>query len=201
MKEKLFGIIVLVIMSACSFAQSVSANTYSGSGRKPPRQLSERQLSVMRQVLPMIPSSENRIEILALMMVESNLTLNAVSRTGDYGVMQVNCRIWRDRLRTELGIQNCEQELMDPEPAIRAGVYVLNRFRRYRRCRGSNVFACYNGGQGWRSRAEACQAACPDDACRRRCWRPSRYADSVRRHIRFLNRNYSDYVNEVLHKK
>lgn len=176
------------------------AQTYSGSGRKPPRQLSERQLSVLREVVTMIPSSENRTELLALMMVESNLTPGAVSRTGDYGIMQVNCRIWRQRLKTELGIENCEEELMNPAVSIRAGVYVLNRFRRYRRCRGSNVYACYNGGQNWRGRAEACQAACQDDTCRRRCWRPARYADSVRRHIRFLNRNYNEQINQVLRK-
>ena len=193
-KEKLFGIILLSVIAACSFVQNVAAQPYSGSGRNPPKQLSERQLSVLKEVVPLIPSSENKIELIALMMVESNLTPTAVSRTGDFGVTQVNCRIWRKRLKTELGIQDCEKELMKIDVAITAGVYVLNRFKRFRRCRGSNVYACYNGGQNWKTRAEACQAACQDDTCKRKCWRPSRYANSVRKHIRFLKRKYSDYI-------
>lgn len=201
MEKRVLRIVPLLLLFACSYTQEVKAQTYSGSGRRPPSQLSERQLTVLSEVVDMIPSSENRTEILALIMVESNLTTTAVSRTGDYGIMQVNCRIWRDRLRTELGIQNCEQELMNPRTGIRAGVYVLNRFRRYRRCQGSNVYACYNGGQSWRGRAERCQAACQEDACRRRCWRPARYADSVRRHVRFLTRKYSDRIREVLQQK
>lgn len=201
MKERSFYIVTLFAFIACTYTQTVEAQTYSGSGRRPPTQLSERQLSVLTEVVKMIPSSENRVNILALIMVESNLTPTAVSRTGDYGLMQVNCRIWRDALREDLGIENCEEDMMDMQTSIRSGVYVLNRFRRYRRCRGANVYACYNGGQNWKGRATRCQEACQDDACRRRCWRPARYSDSVRRHIRFLNRKYATYIEEVLHQQ
>ena len=201
MKKISFSAVVLLTFLACTYTQNVGAQTYSGSGRKPPAILNEKQLSVLQEVVGMIPASENKTNILALIMVESNLTPAAVSRTGDYGLMQVNCRIWRAKLKKDLGIQDCEKEMMDMETSIRAGVYVLNKFRKYRRCRGSKVYACYNGGQNWQGRAESCQAACQDDTCRRRCWRPARYADSVRRHIRFLDRKYSKHIEKVLREQ
>ena len=196
------NISLLTLLLSCSYTTEVQANKYSGSGRKPPRQLSERQLEVTRQVIPLIPVEESAINVIALMMVESALTPTAVSHTGDYGIMQVNCRIWRDSLKEDLGIENCEEDLMDPVNGVKAGVYVLNRFKKYRQCRGHRVYACYNGGQGWKRRAEQCQAACEDDACKRKCWRPARYGDSVRRHIRFLKRKYKQFIeDEVLRRK
>ena len=195
MKRPKIVVSVLILFSSLLFVlYSAHAQNYSGSGRRPPRQLSERQLQMLDRVKVLIPATENRFEILALIMVESNLTSTAISHTGDYGLMQVNCRIWRERLRAEFQIQNCEEELLDVPTNLRIGIYILNRFKRYKQCRGSRVYACYNGGQSWRRRAERCEASCGDDACKRRCWRPARYQDSVRRHIRFLRRNYSERI-------
>lgn len=194
-KQKLVPL--FLVLSGCLYLVPANAQTYSGSGRRPPNQLTENQLTMLDHVNRQIPATEDRFEILAIILVESNLNHEAVSRTGDYGLMQVNCRIWRQTLLREFEIHDCEAEMMSVQTSLMAGIYILNRFKRYRRCRGSRVYACYNGGQNWRGRAENCEAACADDACKRRCWRPMRYSDSVRRHIRFLRRNYADRIQNI----
>ena len=192
-------IAILSFMFAFVSCVSVYAQParYSGSGRNPPRSLSEERLLVMDRIIGVLPEEEDPYEIIGLILVESMLTQNAISRTGDYGFMQINCRVWRDWLRTNMDIQNCEEEILHFPTNIEAGVRVLNIFKRHRNCRGSNVYACYNGGPRWRSRAQRREAECEDDACRRRVWRPQRYQSSVLKHIRFLRRTYSERIDRV----
>jgi len=58
--------------------------------------------------------------VLALMDRESDYTASAISKTNDYGIMQIN-RINHDWLTEELGIT----DFLDPEQNIRCGVYML----------------------------------------------------------------------------
>lgn len=58
--------------------------------------------------------------VLALMDRESDYTASAISKTNDYGIMQIN-RINHEWLTEELGIT----DFLDPEQNIRCGVYIL----------------------------------------------------------------------------
>lgn len=58
--------------------------------------------------------------VLALMDRESDYTASAISKTNDYGIMQIN-RINHEWLTEELGIT----DFLDPEQNIRCGVYML----------------------------------------------------------------------------
>jgi soluble lytic murein transglycosylase-like protein len=184
-------------MITCSLAY---AQNYSGSGRKPPKKLSDRQRLVVKEIVKHIPDGVDPFEILAIGIVESNLTPRAVSHTGDYGVIQVNCRIHRKRLKREFGVVNCEKEMLHIPVNVKAGIRILLLFRNnYKQCRGRNAYACYNGGQGWKVRMNQCIeknrcGAIEDkeffDKCVRKCSRPARYQRAVLRAIRFLKREH-----------
>lgn len=58
--------------------------------------------------------------VLALMDRESDYTASAISKTNDYGIMQIN-RINHEWLTEELGIT----DFLDPEQNIRCGVYMI----------------------------------------------------------------------------
>ncbi len=58
--------------------------------------------------------------VLALMNRESEYTTGAISKTGDYGIMQIN-KINHKWLTEELGIT----DFLDPEQNILSGVYML----------------------------------------------------------------------------
>ena len=197
MKNKVYYSIIIYVFLLILSCTTVHAQIrYSGPGRNPPKNLSEQRLATMDRVLAALPQGEDPYQILGLILVESMLTTDAVSRTGDYGLMQVNCRVWRRWLRQNMNIRNCERELLTLETNIIAGVRILEVFRRHRNCRGDNVYACYNGGPRWRSRARRREAECGEDrSCVSRAWRPRRYQSSVLKHIRFLRVTYSDRID------
>ena len=187
--------ILILIGPGYSYAQEIKR--YSGSGRKPPRTLSERHVNQIKALLPLIPSTFNPYEIVGIGMVESSLTPGAISHTGDYGLMQVNCRIHRKRLRTTFGFKDCEKDMLVVTNNMKASLLLIKLFReKYRQCRGSRVYACYNGGQGWKFVQNRCLKLCSTEKQCRKCTRPARYADSVKRHIRFLKRKYSDLFKD-----
>lgn len=66
--------------------------------------------------------------ILAIIKVESDFNTNAVSKTNDYGIMQINSPtfIW---CASQLGIENADP--LDFETNIKCGVYYLNYIRNY----------------------------------------------------------------------
>ena len=173
---------------------SVAANHVSGGGRNPPKTLSDRHKEVISRIVPYLKKvhpKEDPVEIVAIAMVETNLKEGLTSHTGDYGLLQVNCKIHKKKLANRLGIKNCRKDMFIMNKNIDAAVLILNLFRKYRSCRKSNLFACYNGGQGWKVVSSKCRVEhCGNQECRR-CNRPSRYASSVRKHIRFLRKKYS----------
>ena len=168
---------------------------YSGSGRNPPKKLSERQISVLKNFVPLIKwSGEDPFVMTAIAMVESSLTESAISRSGDYGILQVNCRIHSKKLKKLFGFKHCKKDMLDMRKNIVASAYVLSRFRKYRACRKHHLYACYNGGQGWKAVLKKCMEEKNCEAPCRKCNRPARYANSVKKHIRFLKRKYSDLI-------
>ena len=58
--------------------------------------------------------------VLALMDRESDYTASAISKTNDYGIMQIN-KVNHEWLTEELGIT----DFLDPEQNIRCGIYML----------------------------------------------------------------------------
>lgn len=86
--------------------------------------------------------------MVALSWVESRVKAGKVSRTGDYGIFQINYRFWGRKW----GYQDRNKFLVDmssPAHATVAATVVLQEMRKYKACQGLNLAACYNGGPGW----------------------------------------------------
>ena len=86
--------------------------------------------------------------MVATAWVESRLKTGRVSKTGDYGLFQINYRFWGKRW----GYKNTRKFLVDMSSAAHATVaagVVLKGMRKYKACQGLNLSACYNGGPGW----------------------------------------------------
>ena len=86
--------------------------------------------------------------MVSLAWTESRLKTGKVSRTGDYGIFQINYKFWGRKW----GYTSRQKFLVDMSSAahgtIGAGV-VLQEMRRYKSCAGLNLPACYNGGPAW----------------------------------------------------
>ena len=86
--------------------------------------------------------------MVALSWVESRVKAGKVSRTGDYGIFQINYHFWAKRC----GYKDRKKFLVDmssPAHATIAATTVLKEMRKYKACKGLNLPACYNGGPGW----------------------------------------------------
>ena len=86
--------------------------------------------------------------MVALSWVESRVKAGKVSRTGDYGIFQINYHFWAKRW----GYKDRKKFLVDmssPAHATIAATTVLKEMRKYKACKGLNLPACYNGGPGW----------------------------------------------------
>ena len=86
--------------------------------------------------------------LVALAWTESRLKVGRVSRTGDYGIFQVNYRFWGKKW----GYKNPQKFLVDMSSANHATVaaaVVLKEMRKYKSCAGLYLPACYNGGPSW----------------------------------------------------
>ena len=86
--------------------------------------------------------------MVALAWTESRLKSSKVSKTGDYGIFQINYRFWAKKW----GYTDSQKFLIDmasPAHATVAATIVLREMRKYKACEGLNLPACYNGGPGW----------------------------------------------------
>lgn len=84
--------------------------------------------------------------VMAMIQKESNFTSDVVSKTNDYGLMQIN-KCNHEWLSNTLGITN----YLDPEQNIRAGVFVLRKlFEKHKE--PELVLMCYNMGEGGASK-------------------------------------------------
>lgn len=97
-----------------------------------------------------VKNGEDPYELLAVSWVESRFDDRAVSHTCDFGMMQVNCRVWYDELGYD-DIAECIINMFDPSKNMNASSYILDDYRNHRGCKGTNLYACYNGGPGWRA--------------------------------------------------
>ena len=87
--------------------------------------------------------------LLAIAFRESSFHNDVISDTGDVGIFQINYRWWGK----ELGYKDFKdfyQANIKIKRNTRHAIEILRRFTKHRSCKGDNVFACYNGGYGWR---------------------------------------------------
>lgn len=86
--------------------------------------------------------------LVAIAWVESRIKSGRVSKTGDYGIFQINYNFWGKRW----GFKDKKKflkDMSDPAHGTIAAEVVLREMRRYQSCRGLNLPACYNGGPSW----------------------------------------------------
>lgn len=86
--------------------------------------------------------------LVALAWVESNIRPHARSPSGDYGLFQVNCKLWWQLLDFD-SWAHCREEMLKPIPNIQAAIEIYTRFSGWSTCKGSQIFQCYNGGPKW----------------------------------------------------
>lgn len=80
--------------------------------------------------------------VLALMKVESNYNPKLISKTNDYGIMQIN-RVNHKWLREQLGIT----DFLDPKQSILCGVTMLGNLRT-KYDEPHKILMAYNFGEG-----------------------------------------------------
>ena len=85
--------------------------------------------------------------IIAMMERESRFNPNALSRTNDYGYMQINKGNF-EWLKNTLGISN----LLDPKENILCGVYIISSHLKKNNNNINNALMCYNCGAGGAAR-------------------------------------------------
>ena len=86
--------------------------------------------------------------MVSIAWVESRLKTGRVSKTGDYGIFQINYRFWGKKW----GYKDRQRFLVDMSSAAHATIAattVLREMQKYKACQGLNLPACYNGGPGW----------------------------------------------------
>ena len=86
--------------------------------------------------------------MVALAWTESRLKTGKVSRTGDYGLFQINYRFWGKKWEYKTR-QKFLVDMSSPAHATVAAAVVLKEMRKYKACQGLNLPACYNGGPAW----------------------------------------------------
>ncbi len=91
----------------------------------------------------------NPSTLLAIAFRESAFKTNIVSKQGDVGIFQINGRWWWKKLgyssRSDFAKKN-----QDVATNAKNAIFIIKKFKRFKTCRGDHLFACYNGGPGWR---------------------------------------------------
>ena len=89
------------------------------------------------------------VEIFAIAYIESRFDRKASSHTGDYGMMQVNCRVWWKHFQFASQKQ-CRRLMLHPELNIHYAIQIIKLYRKkYKQCIDQQIYYCYNGGPGW----------------------------------------------------
>tara|TARA_Y100000310_G_scaffold270401_1_gene284190 strand:+ start:225 stop:842 length:618 start_codon:yes stop_codon:yes gene_type:complete len=87
--------------------------------------------------------------LLAIAFRESAFKTDLISKQGDVGAFQINARWWWKKLgyASRAAFIKANQ---DVTTSTRNAIEILKKFKKFKSCRGDNLFACYNGGPGWR---------------------------------------------------
>ena len=86
--------------------------------------------------------------LLAIAFRESAFKTGLISKQGDIGAFQINARWWWKKLgyTSRAAFIKANQ---DVATNTRHAIEILKKFKKFKSCRGDNLFACYNGGPGW----------------------------------------------------
>ncbi len=87
--------------------------------------------------------------LLAIAFRESAFRTGIVSKQGDVGVFQINARWWWKKLEYSSRADFVKKN-QDVTTNAKNAIFIIKKFKRFKTCRGDNLFACYNGGPGWR---------------------------------------------------
>ena len=123
-----------------------------------------------------VNNSRDPYELVAIAITESSLNPKAFSKTKDSGLFQVNCRVWHEPLNYG-GIISCQKAMMNLKVNTQAGSHILSQYRKkYKQCRGTLAYRCYNGGPGWMKSANKDKII--------------KYSNKVKKVKRLLHKNY-----------
>jgi hypothetical protein len=92
--------------------------------------------------------SFDEFTLLAIAFRESSFKTGLISKQGDVGIFQINARWWWKKL----GYKNradFTKKNQDVATSAKNAITIIQKFKRFKTCRGDRVFACYNGGPGW----------------------------------------------------
>lgn len=105
-----------------------------------------------------LQTGQDPAEMLAIAYTESRWRQSAVGPSGSVGPLQINCQAWWEHLKFKSRTE-CQHALTKSvELNATVSAYILTRYRnRYKQCAGENVYACYNGGPGWRTLSDRAQ--------------------------------------------
>ena len=113
-------------------------------------QLNSEQLTNVSIILEVAEQLKfDKYMMLTIAFKETSFYANLSSNTGDYGLFQINARWWYRFLGYKTKKDFVESN-MDPKISAQNAVKVIKDLKRYKTCKGSDIFACYNGGPGWR---------------------------------------------------
>jgi hypothetical protein len=87
--------------------------------------------------------------LLAIAFRESSFKTGLISKQGDVGIFQINARWWWKKLGYKNRADFTEKN-QDVATSATNAITIIQKFKRFKTCRGNKVFACYNGGPGWR---------------------------------------------------
>jgi hypothetical protein len=87
--------------------------------------------------------------LLAIAFRESAFKTDLISKQGDVGAFQINARWWWKKLGYASRAVFIKAN-QDVTTSTRNAIEILKKFKKFKSCRGDNLFACYNGGPGWR---------------------------------------------------
>jgi len=88
-------------------------------------------------------------DLLAIAFKESSFHNDVISDTGDVGLFQVNYHWWGKKLGYK-DFRHFYQANIVPKRNARHAIEILRTFSPKKACKGNNLFACYNGGPGWK---------------------------------------------------
>ena len=111
--------------------------------------LSDDQLVNVITIMDVAKKQEfDEFTLLAIAFRESSFKTGLISKQGDVGIFQINARWWWKKLgyknRAEFTKKN-----QDVATSAKNAITIIQKFKRFKTCRGDRVFACYNGGPGW----------------------------------------------------
>lgn len=128
----------------------VASSIISAYPQSNPWRLNVKQFAIAEAIID--KSLENGLDPMHLLSIgwaESNFTNGKRSRTNDFGVMQINCNSWYEKLGHK-SWRECARRMMDLEQNIDAAIFVFKDYQgRYKHCQGMGMFVCYNGGPRW----------------------------------------------------